>query len=368
MRILHVMASCSKGSGVAQVVMRYYRQMHTEVTFDFLVYWDVEDSFKEEIEQYGGHVYVEGKPGITQMPAFARRFGEILTEHEEAYTAVHLHDLCLNLALFPVAKKHNITRRIAHSHTTKFSEVWLNALRNRVLFYPVRFLATDFMACSYSAGEVVFGKKICNGSRFNIIKNAIDPSKNLYKQEEREKILKELGIESGLVVGHVGRFSPQKNHFFLLDVFFEVQKIVEDAKLLLVGDGPRFYEIKQKSEELGIGHKVIQTGVRSDVGALLSAMDVFVLPSIFEGLGNVLIEAQCNGLPCIASSVVPQEAAVLPSYQTLALDQSAKDWAQAIVDCANGREAQPQEYLEQTGYDIVSAANKLLQIYREMES
>lgn len=367
MKILHIMASCSKGSGVAQVIMRYYRQMQTEVTFDFLVYWDVEDSFKEEIEQYGGRVYVEGKPGIGQMAGFARRFDEILTEHEGEYTAVHLHELYLNSVLFPVAKKHNIARRIAHSHTTKFSEVWLNSLRNRVLFYPVRFLATDFMACSYSAGEMAFGRKICNGPRFDIIKNAIDPSKNLYAQEARERILKEFGIDSGLVVGHVGRFSPQKNHFFLLDVFFEVQKIMEDAKLLLVGDGPRFYEVKKKAEELGIGHKVIQTGVRSDVGALLSGMDVFVLPSIFEGLGNVLIEAQCNGLPCIASNVVPQEAAVLSNYQTLALEQPAKEWAQAIIACANGREAQPQKYLEQAGYDIVAAAKKMLQKYREME-
>ena len=368
MKILHIMASCARGSGVAQVIMRYYRQIHKEVVFDFFVYWDVEDSFKEEIEQMGGRVFVRGKPGVREMFRFAREFDSFLQEHEGEYTTVHLHELYLNAFLFPVVKKHKITRRIAHSHTTKLSEFPLNAIRNRILFFPVRYLATDFYACSYDAGKAAFGKRICDGPRFRVLKNAIDPSINRFSAADREKVRREFGLTSELVLGHIGRFSPQKNHTFLLDAFYEVQKRVEDARLLLIGDGPFFDDVRKKAQDLGIAHKVIQTGVRADVGALLSAMDIFVFPSVFEGLGIVLIEAQCNGLPCIASDVVPDEARVLPSYQMLSLKQSPQQWAEAIVACAKERDAQALQKVEAAGYDIATAAKTLYNKYCEREA
>lgn len=364
MKILQVMASCSKESGVAHVVVDYYRHLHEDVVFDFLLYWDVAQSYKEEIESLGGRVFVTGKPSLRSAVSYLKQLDCFFKEHAKEYNAVHLHEVYLSGIIFPIAKKYGIRVLISHSHTTEFSDKRMNAIRNMVLFYPARILSTHFFACSLDAGVAAFGPKIAHGKKFYLQRNAIDVEKFLYSENDRQKIRKEFGLESSLVVGHIGRFAPQKNHMFLLDVFAKVVEQSPNAKLLLVGHGPLFDDVRKKAEEMGISDRVIQTGVRKDVGALLSAMDVFVLPSLFEGLGIVLIEAQCSGLSCIAATNITEEARVLPGYYTSSLNDAPQSWADVILNCDMTRNPDARAYIENAGYELNTAAKDLVNQYK----
>jgi len=367
MKILQIVASCSRSSGVAQVIMNYYRQIHNRVTFDFLLFWDVEKSFKEEILSLNGQVFVTGKPGLVDLPQYLQKLDSFFAEHAGEYDAIHLNEVYLNALVFPIARRHGVPVLIAHSHATKLSESKLGAVRNRVLFYSARFLATDFLGCSRDAGIAAFGKRICQKEKFHVLRNAVHTETFLFSDENRERIRREFSLnEKNLLIGHVGRFTPPKNHFFLLEVFCEVQKQYSDARLILVGEGKLFEDVQSRAQMLGIGEKVIQTGPRKDVGELLSAMDVFVLPSVFEGLGIVLVEAQCNGLACIASDVVPKEASILPTYCALALKKGPEVWAEEILNCKKDRVHNAQKLVEKAGYEIEIEARLLYELYHEM--
>ncbi len=362
MKILHVMASCSHASGVAQVMMSYYRRIYDSVTFDFLLLWDEEDSFKEEISALGGSVYFTGKPALRDIPDYCRKIDRFFREREGEYDAVHLHELYLNPFIFPLAKKYGIGTRIAHSHTTKLSYNKIRALRNRILYLPVNHLATHFFACSKAAGRVAFGRKTVDEGRLYVVNNAIDPQLFAFSPSDRENSRKEFGLRDEFVVGHVGRLSPEKNHAFLLAVFREVLEARPDARLLLVGDGSLMNSLREQASRTGIRDSVIFAGQRSDVGALLSAMDCFVLPSLSEGLGIVLIEAQCNALPCVASDAVPEEARILRSFRTLSLNDDSAQWTKAILG-AGEREKEAVAAITAAGFNIFDEAPKLLEKY-----
>lgn len=363
MKVLQVMASCSKSSGVAQVMMNYYRKIKDEIIFDFLMFWDFEESFTDEILEYGGKVFFTGKPTIKSLFHYIKWLEIFFEETVPQYDAVHLHELYLNPIILPIAKKHGIKVLIAHSHTTRFSDKKMNGIRNAILFYPVRFFATNYFACSYDAGVTAYGRKISNSKRFHIIRNAIECERYVYSEQLRKEIRDELVLENEYVIGHIGRFAPQKNHSFLLDMFYELQIRNANARLLLVGEGTLYEDVKRKAKELGISEKVIFSGFRTDVTALLSAMDAFVLPSTFEGLGIVLIEAQCNGLPCIASDRVPREADILSSFRCISLKCNPKEWAEEILECTKERDDKAREMVALAGYEINEQARKLLQLY-----
>lgn len=363
MKILQVMASCARDSGVAQVMMNYYRNIHKDIIFDFLLFWDIEDSFKEEILSYGGNIFFTGTPTISAIVDYCKYMDDFFSKYANEYDAVHLHELYLSPIIFYFAKKHGLCVRIAHSHTTKLSENKIKAVRNKVLFYGTRFLGTHFFACSRDAGVAAFGISIVNSRNFYVIKNAINCEKFLFNSEKREKIRTELGIGNSIVIGNVGRFCIQKNQLFLIDVFAELCNMGLDAKLLLVGNGPLINKVLSKISEYNITDKVILLGVKKNVGDFLSAMDVFVFPSIFEGLGIVLIEAQCNGLKCIASDVIPGEARVISSYQELNLNKNPSIWAKEIINSDIERLDKTRRYIEECGYDLCVAAKSLVKIY-----
>lgn len=362
MKILHVMASCSRSSGVAQVIMSYYRRIYRDVTFDFLLFWQEDASFEEEILSCGGHVFYTGKPGVRDISAYLRTVDDFFSQHRGEYDAVHLHELYLNTLIFPIAKKYGIKTRIAHSHTTKFSDQWSHAVRNRLLCLPISLLATDFFACSRAAGSAAFGSKVVSEHRLYVLSNAIDPQRFIFSADGRGALRKEFGLEEDFVVGNIGRFSPQKNHELLLRIFQKLLEKKPNARLLLVGDGSLKDAITLQARRLGIMDRVVFAGERSDVGALLSAMDCFVLPSRFEGLGIVLVEAQCNGLPCIASDVVPEEAEILPSFCRLSLRDRPARWADAIL-CAEPRTSDTENLIFAAHFDIAQEAPRLLEKY-----
>lgn len=182
----------------------------------------------------------------------------------------------------------------------------------------------------------------------------------------REHACTEFGLIDCPAIGRVGRFCSQKNQKFLLEIFAEIQKKKPDAKLMLVGNGPQLADVGARAAELGLTNHVICSGARKDIGVCLSAMDVFVLSSIFEGLGIVLVEAQCNGLPCVASTQVPMEAKILSSYQSMSLEDAPSVWADVIISCCGAREEWANFKIADAGYKIQNASNVLLDKYNQL--
>ncbi len=364
MKILQVMSNCATGSGVAQVVMRYYQHLHETVTFDFLMFDRFESNFEDEIESYGGKCYYVSRPSVLKIARFIQEVYEFFDLHGREYGAIELHDLWLNPIILRIAKEKGVKIRIAHSHTTQYAESTLSKLRNKFLYKTLPLYSNVFFSCSQDAGIFAFGKNIVNNKNFFVINNAINISHYIYSEENRAVIRHEFNIKTDdFVVGHVGRFSPPKNHIFLIQIFDELCKKRPNAKLLLVGTGNGISEIKNLCRELSIEDKVIFAGSRNDVGTIMSVLDVFCFPSVFEGLGNVLIEAQANGIACLASDVVPAEAAILPSYRTLSLSCKASEWALTLSQMTSERTLDDFAKVTAAGFNIEEEAKRVERIY-----
>lgn len=271
------------------------------------------------------------------------------------YDIVHLHSSSKNWLVLYYAKRYGIPIRIAHAHNIDFQTQSRYKLFFANIFKPLlKKYATDFFACSEAAGKWLFGNK-----EFMVIKNAVDTKRFQFNQEKREQIRRELGITKNFVVGNVGRFSEQKNHSFLINVFDEIHKRKADAKLLLIGQGEKQVELEKQVRLLRLNDCVIFAGFHNNVEDYMSAMDVFVFPSHFEGLGLVLIEAQANGLPCYTSKdVVPLEAKVSEQLDYLPLDADAEYWAENIVK-SNKQRKNVIEQIKDAGYMITDTAAKL---------
>ena len=219
-------------------------------------------------------------------------------------------------------------------------------------------------ACSEEAGKWLFGKNICYKKNFKVIQNAINLEEFNYSLDLRSKYRSELGIEDKFVIGHVGRFHVSKNHMFLLNVFVEVTKYKENAVLLLVGAGELEDYIRQEIDRLNLQGKVIMLGNRTDIPGLMQSMDIFVFPSIYEGLGIVVIEAQAAGLSCVMSEKIPKEIDVEPKLVTrVPLEGGIKEWAQIIVKKGEYLRERQGERFKQTGYDIRISAKEIQEFY-----
>ena len=249
--------------------------------------------------------------------------------------------------------------RIAHNHTTKTEHLFVH----RLLLPFFRKSYTVGLACSEQAGNWLFGK-----GNFSVLNNAIDVDKYRYNEESRNRLRKELGIsKNAFVIGHVGKYNTPKNHFKLIEVFYDYQKTHDNAFLLCVGYGPLKCQLENRIVELGIENKVILTGERTDIPELLSAMDFFVFPSIWEGLGLAVIEAQASGLPCLLSDHVPQDVYLSDHVESLSLEQKACVWSEKIDEMSIiERFLQSDlnvEYISKGGYNISVEANNLLKFY-----
>ncbi|WP_075983035.1 glycosyltransferase family 1 protein [Bacillus massilinigeriensis] len=363
-RILQIVSSLSVSSGVMGVIMNYYRHINrNKIQFDFLYFIEDEKNHKDEITELGGNYYLLRKPSIKSYTEYKSFF----KENARKYSAVHLHEVYLNSIILPIARKYKIKHLITHVHTTKFSDKRLNAIRNKILCLPIKGQANKFLACSRPAGELYYGKKASNDGRVIVINNAIYCEKFKYNELVRNQKRKEMGLEDNLVIGHIGRFNEQKNHMFLIDIFKDIKWQKEKAKLILVGNGPLLTKVKEKVERLGLKNDVLFLGQRNDISDLLQVMDVFVLPSLFEGLGIVLLEAQCSGLPCYASDVVPQEANVTDNFHYLSLNDKSKKWATEILS-AKSENDRSVSYLKvmKYGFDIIEESKKLENLYYEL--
>lgn len=360
-RIAHIIGKWV-GGGVEAVVMNYYRNIdHNKIQFDFICDSDSTNIPYEEIEKLGGKVILV--PPYQHIIAYQKRLKEVFLEGE--YKIVHSHINALSVFPLRAAKKAGIPVRIAHSHSTTNKKEWKKNLLKQILRPFSKVYATDYMCCSELAGKWLFGDKTYDEGKVYLLNNAIDLEKFAYDEKTRKAKRKELGIaESTLVIGHIGRFVAQKNHTFLIDIFNELHKKEKNSILILAGQGPLMEEVKAKVNNLGLTDSVKFLGQRTDANELYQAFDVFLLPSLYEGLGMVAVEAQCSGLPCIASTEVPAIAKVTDSMEFLDLSSDINEWVKQIEKALKkSKRENKTDKISRHGYNIKKEIKNLEQKY-----
>lgn len=327
--VAHIMGKWL-GGGVEAVVMNYYRHIdRNKIQFDFICDCDSTDIPYDEIKKLGGRVILV--PPYQQIFKYIKELKKLFQENR--YQIVHSHINTLSVFPLYAAKKIGIPVRIAHSHSTTNKREKKKNLMKQLLRVFSKVYATDYMCCSEHAGRWLFGDKEYDKGNVYLLNNAIDIEKFKYDEKLRRKKRKELEIDDDtLVIGHVGRFVEQKNHRFLIDIFNEIHQKNRNSILLLIGQGPLMKEIKEKVEKLNLSRCVKFLGQRNDANQLYNAMDVFLFPSLYEGLGMVLIEAQANGLPCLASSEVPQTAKITNIIDFIDLKEDKNIWVEKILN------------------------------------
>lgn len=352
------------GGGVESVVMNYYRHIdRSKIQFDFICDSDSTNIPYEEIEKLGGRVILV--PPYQKLFKYIKELKKVFKENN--YKIVHSHINTLSVFPLYAAKKAGVKVRIAHSHSTTNKKEKKKNLMKQVLRPFSKIYATDYFACSELAGRWLFGDKTYNKGEVFILNNAIDVEKFAYDEKVRKEKRKELKIkDSTLVIGHIGRFVAQKNHTFLIDIFNEVHKKNKDSILLLVGQGPLMDEIKEKVNDLNLTKYVKFLGQRNDVNELYQAFDVFVLPSLYEGLPVVGVEAQASGLLCLLSDDMTKETKILDSTKFMSLDQSVNKWANKLLKEYGKFERKNKiEEFSKNGFNIKSEKNKLESMYKK---
>lgn len=356
-RVLQVVTYMGRG-GLETMLMNFYRNIDREkIQFDFLVHRDFEADYDEEIRQLGGRIYRISRLNPVSRD-YLNQLDSFFKEHPE-YKIVHSHVDCMAGIPLKYAKKNGVPVRIAHAHNsnqTKNKKYLLKLLYKQLI--PK--YATNLYACAEAAGRWMFRNR-----EFSVLNNAIDSRKYCYNFETAKRVRAELKIsEKTLVIGHVGRFDPQKNHEFLVKIFVEILRRVPDAKLLLVGAGDLQADVQKQVLSLGIQDHVIFTGVRSDVYDLLQAMDVFLFPSLYEGLPVSIIEAQAAGLPCVISDKVPIECKKTDLVQQVKLTENYEMWAETVISAAQQNERRDtSEEIKNAGFDVCENARQLEEFY-----
>ena len=357
-RILCVFSTLDRG-GAETMCMNLYRCINREnIQFDFVKHTPTKGEYEDEILSLGGKVYVAPRYQFYNHISYTKWWRNFLKSHPE-YQIIHGHYFTISAVYFACCKKAGRTT-IGHCHSTYFPiEIRKNPLR-RIASERLIAMAEQFsdycLACSQAAGKWMYKKK-----PFTVLPNAIYTEKFAFDKSTREYFREQFELSNKRVLGTVANFSSAKNPIGLIDIFKAVHQCDAQSKLLWIGEGPLRPEIEQKISNEGLTDSVILTGSRSDVPALLQAMDYFLLPSIYEGLPVVMVEAQAAGLPCFVSDTVTREAEITGLCQYLPLN-NPNAWADAILNDHTPRENTSQKIIE-AGYDILTTARWLEEFY-----
>ena len=355
------------GGGVEAVVMNYYRHIDkSKIQFDFICDEDSTNIPYEEIEKLGGKVILI--PPYQKLFRYHKELKKVLKEGN--YKIVHSHINTLSVFSLCAAKCAKVPVRIAHSHSTTNKKEKKKNLMKQALKPFSKLFATDYMCCSELAGRWLFGDKLYDEGKIYLLNNAIDLHKFEYNEKIREEVRKELNIdEETFVMGHIGRFVEQKNHDFLIDIFYELHKKRPNSVLMLVGQGPLQEEIKAKVEQLKLTDSVLFLGQRNDANRLYQAMDVFILPSLYEGLPVVGVEAQAAGLLCIFSDDMTKETRVLDSTKFVSLSKGQEEWSNIIqAQFMTYQRKNTEKELVKNRFSIEIEAKSLEEKYKELEN
>ncbi|WP_245830990.1 glycosyltransferase family 1 protein [Sediminibacillus massiliensis] len=347
--------------GLETMLMNYYRKMdRSKVQFDFMVNRLEQGDYDNEIEKLGGKIYRMPSIRPGNYKKYFKKLDEFFLRNKN-YKVVHSHINENSAFVLRAAKKAGIPCRISHSHLAGLP------FDHKLIFrmyakFNLNKNASHYFACSQEAGQWLFGKDEKIKRELVIFKNSISCEEFSYDESIRFFIRKKLNLENKFVIGHVGRFNPQKNHAFLIDIFYEVYKRNKNAVLLLVGEGYLEENIRKKVDKLSLTQSVRFLGLRGDVANIMQAMDLFLFPSLYEGLGVVLIEAQAAGLKCITSTGIPKEADVTDTVEFLKLKDSAERWAIKVLNSDLQRNSGIQK-IKDRGYDVQTNIEWLTSFY-----
>lgn len=375
-RILQVFTILNRG-GAESMIMNYYRNMdRNKVQFDFLVHRPEIGAFEEEIKSMGGNIYRLPSINPFNLRPYYKALDKFFKNNEYKYDVIHSHINTFSSFPLKVASDNNIGTRIAHAHIAlediKFNNLLsskkalTHELKKLVKYYQRRNISKDtthLFSCGEKAGHFLF-----NGEKFKIIENAIDTQHFTYNANKREDLREKLNVSDKTVIGHVGRFNEQKNHTYLLKIFREINLKNPNTLLVLIGDGNLKKEIEELSNKLNINNNILFMGVRSDIPLLLQMMDIFLFPSLYEGLPVTLIEAQAAGLKIFASDTITKEVALTDDIKFLSLDDKPEYWADQIRSILPYERKNNFEQIKQAGYDIKENARRLQEFYLNQAS
>lgn len=358
-RVLHIFHNMGNG-GIENFVMNYYRAIDREkIQFDFLTSVEEDGYFDEEIKKMGGHIYhayPKKKNPIKNYFSIAK------IVRDKGYNIVHRHTGSAISNIDLLAARHGGAEvLISHSHATQAGKKWLHYLA-RIIFY----VKVEEFACSKEAGRWLFGKRDVENGKVQIINNAIETKLYRFDEEKRREVREKKNAKDKLIIGHVGNFNEVKNQTFVIDIFNTIQKKYENVELWLVGDGEWREKIENKVDKLDIQKKVVFWGRRNDVSSIMQGMDVFLFPSLHEGFGIVLIEAQCSGLVCVTSTnTIPKEVNITGTVKFISLDESAETWGKEVEKILRKDIDRELGYksIKEAGFDIEDAAKDLERRY-----
>lgn len=360
--VAQVMGKMNSG-GVESVIMNYYRYIDkNKIQFHFICDASSTIPQKEEIEKLGGKVIIV--PNYQHVFSYIKKLIQVFKENK--YLIVHSNLNALSVIPLFCAKVADVPVRIAHSHSTSNKkEKFKNIIKKCLKPFSKKF-ATHYFACTNHAGLWLFGEKILNNPNYFVINNAIDYQLFSFNARKRKEIRKSLDVgENNVLIGNVGRFVDQKNQIYLINLLAKLTAFDNKYKLLLIGDGPLELYLKKSIKDLNLSNNVIILSSRKDVYEYYSAMDVFVFPSLYEGLGMVAIEAQCNGLVTLISENVPDDVLLSKYIKRLCLN-NINDWVNAIHDCYPRSMFNNGTYLDEDSYNIICQCKKLEEEYIEM--
>jgi len=362
-RVLHIVDKMNRG-GIETLLMNLYRNIDKNtVQFDFLVHTDKIGDFDDEIKQMGGLIFqiIPRKQGVLKNYKSLKKF---FKDHPE-YKIVHQHISSLSYVTpLKIASKLKIPFRIIHAHNTKQGGRFFHRILH---WYNKLFLssyANMYWTCSIASAEWFYTNQIISSKNYKLVNNAIDTEKFTFDLKVRTSKRVELDLSDKFVVGHVGRFSNQKNHLYLIEIFKSLADGNSKAHLLLIGDGYLRKDIEIKVKEYNLSNKVSMLGVRKDIPELLQAMDVFVMPSFHEGLPVTLVEAQASNLPCIISDTITSEVIINDNVFKCSLNAEVIQWVELIKQSILlSKRANKRENVINNGYDIENVSSDVLQSY-----
>lgn len=359
-RLLCIVSNMDTG-GAETFLMKMYRKLdRNRYQMDFVVSGDGRSYYEDEIEQLGGIVYRITRK-TKDFVAFRRELAAAV--RDDGYPCVlRIGSDALSAIDLWVAKRAGARRLALRSSNASDGKGSLGMFLQKAFRRLLTSVADVKIAPSDLAAAYTFGPKAVSNGEVHYLHNALDLNAYTFSPEIRSATRSELGIEpDALVVGHVGRFAPQKNHGFLIEVFAELLKARPDARLVLVGQGELEGEVRGKAEVFGVLDSIVFTGVRPDVPALLSAFDALALPSLYEGMPNVVIEAQAAGLACVVSDTVTRQADVTGLVEYLPIDDTTA-WANALESAATVERLDTRTAMTAAGYDISREAKKFVEL------
>lgn len=363
-RILHVVTSLDRG-GLENMIMNFYRKIdRKKVQFDFLVHKRTEIGFEDEVLSLGGKIFDAPERSASKFFGYINGLKAFFFEHGE-YRIVHCHINTLSVFPLYAAKKAGEPVRISHSHTAKTESGYKAFFKTFLKFFINKFCNFRF-ACGEEAGRYLFGNEMFESGKVTVLKNGIDCERFSFDEETRTEMRKKLSVsEEETVLCHVGRFDKNKNQGFVLEILSELKKNGKRVKALFLGDGEDFEKTKELSKKLGLENDVVFTGVVPNVEDFFQAADVFVFPSLFEGLPLTLVEAQANGLPVFSSDAVSKECDVSKTVRFLPLEKGASFWTEKIEKARPFERKENIEKIRAAGYDSAQSAKFLQNFYLE---